>query len=196
MLQKINTPITLPRDAEVVDDAPSFVQSGGNYMFYDRRTTFRKPNAYEKLIASANRSIWVWDPYLDSDNFPRLFAKVEAKTIRIEILTTLALHKSKDDLQTITTNIRDEVLDTCTSCDVVGIAYYKQDWHDRYLIIDEQKVYLVGASMDAHRDSNKSYGIYEVTEPKDIGFIIQKYTDYRDNYVKYNSKEKDTASKP
>lgn len=90
MLQKIKTPITLQRDAEVVDEAPSFMQSGGNYMFYDRRTTSRKPNAYEKLIASANHSIWVWDPYLDSDSFPRLFAKVEAKTIRIEILTTLA----------------------------------------------------------------------------------------------------------
>lgn len=196
MLQKQQTSITLPQDAEVVDDAPSFVQSGGNYMFYDRRTTSRNPNAYEKLIASARRSIWVWDPYLDSVSFPRLFAKVAVKTIRIEILTTFALHRTKADLQAMTTNIRDEVAETCTSCDVVGVAYYKQDWHDRYLIIDEQKVYLVGASMDAHGDSNKSYGIYEVTEPKDISFIIQKYKDYRDNYVKYNSKEKDTASKP
>lgn len=187
-----NNSITIPVDAPVVDNAPTFEQSGGNYQFYDKRKATRMPNAYEKLLAKAQRSIWVWDPYMDSDTFPELFKDVEAKSMRVEILTTLYPGKSKADLQLLTTGIRDMLPSPCT---VSGIAYKRVDWHDRYLIIDESMVYLVGASMDAHSDTGKSYGICKLTDTRDIAFVIRKYKEYRDNTVPNNRKESDTARK-
>lgn len=188
----LNNSITIPVDAPVVDNAPTFEQSGGNYQFYDKRKATRMPNAYEKLLAKAQRSIWVWDPYMDSDTFPELFKDVEAKSMRVEILTTLYPGKSKSDLQNLTTGIKNVLPSPCT---VVGKAYYRVDWHDRYLIIDESKVYLVGASMDAHADTGKSYGICQLTDSRDIEFVIRKYKEYRDNTVPNNRKESDTARK-
>ena len=57
---------------------------------------------------------------------------------------------------------------------------YWTEWHDRFLIIDDTDVYLVGASLDAHMGTNKSYGIYHLTETDDKNLVIDTYKIYRD----------------
>ena len=57
------------------------------------------------------------------------------------------------------------------------------EWHDRYLIIDNKKVFLVGASIDAQEKSNKSFGIYEMTENDDINRVVDAYNDYKSSII-------------
>ena len=57
------------------------------------------------------------------------------------------------------------------------------DWifHDRFLIIDQIKVYLTGSSIGSHVKSHDSTGIFMISDSETATFIISLFNEYWKN---------------
>ena len=175
------------RDVSSVNGSTNFVD-GKYYHFYDFGLTNNPPKLYGDLLAGAKSSIRIWDPHyikVDSD----LFSSIHQNGICIEILTICQNGEDKNEMN----DFANEVLEGINEADVQECKlwvyalmpkYLRQgswiEWHDRFLIVDDTEVYLVGASLDAHMGTNKSYGIYQLTETDDKNLVIDTYKVYRD----------------
>lgn len=164
---------------------------GKYYHFYDRLLTKDAPELYMDLLESAQSSIVVWDPHY-SQCKPEIFSVVQNNGIHIEVLTVCENWESKNDMYAFADKIRNAVDSAAVpECHVYVNALSHRDlrlchwteWHDRYLIIDNTKVFLVGSSLDAHYETRKSYGIYELTETEDINLVIDAYNAYKGSII-------------
>lgn len=175
--------ISLPEDSAIVGDELTFEKRGDSYIFYDVRTATGEPNAYERILAEAKKTIRIWDPYFDPDKCAQLFKKVKTENIRIEILSSFKKEQEKMEMGKMLDNICTVLKKNITHCKLTAFIYDKANWHDRFLIIDEdeptQVVYLVGASMDAQTQRTKSHDIGTIGDKDDAALIITKYTTYR-----------------
>ena len=175
------------RDVSSVNGSTNFVD-GKFYHFYDFGLTDNPPKLYGGLLAGAKSSIRIWDPHyrnVDKD----LFSSIHQDGICIEVLTICQDGEDKRDMN----SFANEVLETIDDGDVpvckvwvyaLMPRFFRKgswtEWHDRFLIIDDTDVYLIGASLDAHMRTSKSYGIYQMTETDDKNLVIDTYKVYRD----------------
>lgn len=47
-------------------------------------------------------------------------------------------------------------------------------WHDRFLVIDDAKFFLIGPSLNNQVGSNTSFGIHYLSKSKDIDLLKRK----------------------
>ena len=143
------------------------------------------------LLESAQSSIVIWDPHY-SQCEPGIFSVVQTDGIRIEVLTVCEGWENKKDMDAFA----DKILCAIDSivvpeCHVFVNALAPRDWrrfhwtewHDRYLIIDNSKVFLVGSSLDAQYDTRKSFGICQLAETDDINLVIDAYNAYKGSII-------------
>ena len=182
--------IKLGRDVSSVNGSTHFLD-GKYYHFYDRRRTKEAPKLYMDLLESAQSSIVIWDPHY-SQCEPSIFSVIQKNGIRIDVLTVCDGWENKNDMNAFADKILNAIDSVVVSeCRVFVNALAPRDlrhihwteWHDRYLIIDNSKVFLVGASLDAQYDTCKSYGIYQLTETDDINLVIDAYNAYKDSII-------------
>lgn len=188
--------IKLSTDVSSVNGLTNFVD-GKYYHFYDRLQVSKhnRPSLYQQLLAEAKDSIIIWDPHYHECQ-GTIFSQIQQNNIRIEILTICENGESKSDLENFARNILKAINDKkVPKCQVKMYALMPRnlrkvkwaEWHDRFLIIDNKEVYLVGASLDGHESSNKSHGICRLTAIDDINLVIDTYVAYRDHIIDASS---------
>ena len=89
--------IVVPESHSIISEAPSFVNKG-RYWFYDVRLTEEAPNQYQKIIANAQNTIWIWDPYFDETSDHEIFQYVNVDEITISIVTSFKDGRSLQNL--------------------------------------------------------------------------------------------------
>lgn len=171
------TPISASREGYNTDSLGP--KEGKNYEFY----TFPNdpPQFYQEKLLKATESIEIWDPYFDVAS-AKLFEVVEQNGIKINILTRYLCDKQIDAYCKIK-EFKDAIIKALRKHSVSGYhlslkCNYRDDyakiWHDRYLIIDNKDVYLVGTSLREVLSPKKSFGMYHVDNELDSALIISK----------------------
>ena len=162
---------------------------GKEYHFYDRRRTADPPRLYQKLLSQATRSVIIWDPFHDCYDFRTVFGGIKQDGIFVELLTICDNLETKADIE----SLADTILSAINRVDVPSCAvtvfalkkakfracYGGTEWHDRFLILDGDNVYLIGNSIDAQEQTSKSFGIMKLVETDDINLVVDAYNAYR-----------------
>lgn len=172
---------------------------GNNYFFYDADAqSSQPPTLYQEILATAKTSIVICDPHYNPED-KSIFESVKQNGIDIRILTseTDSL-RNENELKTFVDNIyhvlkKDNDL---TKFSICIQSFYVQSgknnlklWHDRFLIIDDTNVYLIGSSMQYQREIRKSFGICKIVDKDDIKIISQKVSAYFRRCNSQNSKK-------
>lgn len=182
------TDLTLP--TPVVSTGDRMVH-GANYALYYNSDNWDnaqqkglRPSYYENLIKSATESVKIWDPWAKNTQDDGIMESITCG-LEFVILTNLSsdnVEEHKLYASRLWEKIADEykedsVLKYCfVDSRKYGQKYYL---HDRFLIIDDSRVFLVGASLSmqiSHYEGlTATTGIYELTEPEDIRIVKEKF---------------------
>ena len=124
----------------------------------------------------------MWDPYFN-DGDENLFSNVQSgvdvtilymnEPIRGGRTTSLPLADVKSRVMTMLPMSHGNLKVVCLP--KTDSTYDERKWHDRFLIIDDTFVYLVGASLRYQHISAKCFGIYEIWEDEDAALIIERF---------------------
>ncbi len=165
------------------------------YWFYHKGSYPNdNPLLYQELVDSATKEIIIWDPYFNV--YPRnadqnIFANIGNDiTIKILVYTSLQnkinyLNDVKDALKAVIPSNKD-----CR----FGIRLINNDdehnegsrfFHDRFLIIDETNVFLVGSSVGYHIQPKLSTGIFKVSNNETKDFIKSIFKHYWNNSIQH-----------
>ncbi len=168
---------------------PDGFTHGCNYHFYDSDNNSYTPSYYQYLLSTAKKSIKIWDPFWIDPS--ELFSKVTQNELFIDFLCSVEDNFEKTTLEKHLDNLVN-VLQTngITKYEIHARCFYYKfkhspnHWHDRYLILDDgletARYFLVGASMQNQLASDRSYGIYEISNKAKDYCIIDKA---RNNYL-------------
>lgn len=168
---------------------------GDKYHFYDSNKNPYPPSYYQYLLSTAKKSIKIWDPYWSDPT--QLFSNVKQNNIQIDFVCSIGLENVK-----IMSDIADRKAKQIIRADIdklsnilvkQGVTGFKinvhnyvcyknkpQLWHDRYLILDDSEVYIVGASINMLTERNRSYGIVKVENKEDIDIVLNFNKYYRE----------------
>lgn len=186
-------PVKLP---EII---PSFVENyamlndgEGKYWFHHKPSfPDTNPTLYKKLIMDAELSIEIWDPYFHIDIDCTVFSETKSN-LTIQILTQKGLNGIHSDYkERLFKKMQEIILEEKRISFCLGVInkceFKNKNWefHDRFLIIDRKKVYLVGASIEYFHISKKPTGIYRVTNERTLTFIISLFETYWEKTEKY-----------
>jgi hypothetical protein len=165
------------------------------YWFYHKGSYPNdSPLLYQELVDNATNEIIIWDPYFNikSPNADQnIFANIQ-NNVTIKILTFKGLDRNqtyltevKNALKTIIPPTKDcrFGLRVINTGDVVNQG--SRFFHDRFLIIDETKVFLVGSSVGYHVQSEQSTGIFKVSNPDTKEFIKSIFQYYWNNSTQH-----------
>lgn len=162
---------------------------GKDYHFYDRRKTTDPPRLYQELLSQATQSVVIWDPFYYCCDYKAVFGSIKHDGISVELLTICDNNETRADFESLADTIRSAINRVeAPSCSVTVLALKKAkfraqnigtEWHDRYLIIDGNNVYLIGNSIDAQEQTSKSFGIMKLVEIEDINLVVDAYKAYR-----------------
>lgn len=180
MWSAINIPPSVPPVASTSDN----MEHGLHYAFYDHSVQRSNgPKMYADLLGSAQGSIIIWDPYFNKSqtNDYLLFGNIKCP-VEIYYLTNGSKSENcrivNEKAQLLWDNIPMAVRDKCT----LHFAFVTKDvsddyiFHDRWLIIDDSRYFLVGGSINYHSGiPTCSTGIYEVMDDKDQQLIKNKF---------------------
>lgn len=53
--------------------------------------------------------------------------------------------------------------------------FEERKWHDRFLILDDTLVFLIGASLTSQMKNAKCFGIYDITSNTDTALIMERF---------------------
>jgi len=158
------------------------------YWFYHKGTYPNdNPLLYQQLIDNATSEIIIWDPYFNvkSPNSDQdIFVNIN-DDITIKILSC----KGLDGSQTYLTAVKDAlkmVIPPVKNCRFgLRVINYgdianqgARFFHDRFLIIDDSEVYLIGASVGYHIREEQSTGIFKVSNEGTKDFIKSIFRTY------------------
>ncbi|MCD4793956.1 MAG: hypothetical protein K8R54_12020 [Bacteroidales bacterium] len=157
----------------------------GNYWFFYRETFPHDfPLMYNELIKNASNYIEIFDPYFNlSVNDQDVFNDIQ-DDLTIKLLTLKGLTGS-----TYLPDVLDAMkIKISSSKDVrFGMRVInkgdmnekeKYSFHDRFLIIDQTNVYLIGSSIGHHLSPKQSTGIYKVDNTDTKEFIKEIFDEY------------------
>ena len=153
--------------------------------------TFEKPLMYQELIASAQHSVKIWDPYVHNDsNQEALVMQYVQNTIELTFLLPYS-GQNKQRLTDIAEFFYNKIPAAYQDGSIVRFAYIDNDLrdnkiryalHDRFLIIDDARFFIIASSITYHLQGASAgaaiTGIYEVTDPADKDIIRRKFEDY------------------
>jgi|ERR1035437_2765655 hypothetical protein len=168
----------------------------GNYWFYHKGSfPADEPLLYKHIISSANSHIEIWDPYFNV-NAPKnrdhdVFDLIKPN-VTILILTMKGLDSPRSYLLDIQNALKLKIIKSMNvrfGLRVInkGDIANQGDWffHDRFLIIDQSEVYIIGGSVGWHITAQQSTGIFKVDNPETKQFIMSLYTEYWKQASKY-----------
>ncbi|HEV8515941.1 MAG TPA: hypothetical protein VGQ59_21820 [Cyclobacteriaceae bacterium] len=162
----------------------------GNFWFYHRRSyPNNEPLYLQHLISGVSSTIDIWDPYVNiapNDNDLLIFSNIP-NDITLKILTMKGLKKpvNYNYLNDLVNGLKQVIppgknvrfaLRVIDESDPIA----NEDWffHDRLLILDKTRVFVVGGSVGYHRKPVKSTGIYKVENPDTCDFILTIFDEY------------------
>ena len=161
------------------------------YWFYHKGSyPTDNPLLYQQLIDNADNEIVIWDPYFNV-KYPNrdqdIFANIK-NDITIKILTQKGLDRTGAYLTEIKNALKTTIPQT-KDCRFglrvvnTGDAHNQEGrfFHDRFLIIDDSDVYLIGSSVGYHIKSQQSTGILRVSNDETKDFIKSIFKYYWDN---------------
>jgi len=167
----------------------------GNYWFYHKGSfPDCEPLYYKYLIKNANSYIEIWDPYFNVSNEPgdqNIFDEIP-KNITLKILTLKGLVRSQSYLTDVLNSLKIKI--PASKNIRFGLRLYnlgddanQGNWffHDRYLIIDQKDVYLIGSSVEWHIRSVGSTGIFKINNIETSQFIISIFNEYWKNALRH-----------
>lgn len=159
---------------------------GKNYHFFNRANHVggtEYPEYYGYLLSMATQSVKVWDPYFNVGD-ETLFNNVQAG-VDVTILYMYRTPVGRRSACPMPTAVKGSVLAQLPSGHgLVKVAYLPdtdtalfeaRKWHDRFLILDDTLVFLVGGSLAFQRSSAKCFGIYDITEDEDATLVIERF---------------------
>ena len=171
--------INVPSSASSVS-TPTPFEYGEDYAFYDARSGL-KPDYYQKILATATTSIQIWDTHFRPDEDWKVFKKVKSPNLRITILTICdEKYYSIDDVKKMANKIINQLDSAVLTSTLTIFAFHdkcrrqKIMWHDRFLVIDDAKFFLIGPSLNNQVGSNTSFGIHYLSKSKDIDLLKRK----------------------
>ena len=172
-------------------DASAFSETnrmlvGKNYHFFNHAnhsspTDF--PDYYGDLLSQAEDSVKVWDPYFNAGD-EDLFTNVQPGVD----VTILYMYKAPvpGRIYSLTaTDVKSRVAAQLPiGHGVLKVAYLPntdtplfeaRKWHDRFLIIDDLFVFLVGSSLAYQHSSARCFGIYDISEDEDASLVLERF---------------------
>lgn len=165
------------------------------YWYYYNGTHPRNnPMLYQELINNATKEIIIWDPYFNvkyPDSDQDIFANIK-KDITIKILTLRGLDRPQTYLTSVHNAIK-SIIEPSKDCRFGLRVINRGDnmnqgerfFHDRFLIIDNSQVFLIGSSLGWHLKSRESTGIFKVSNLNTITFIKSIFKEYWDRSSKH-----------
>lgn len=184
---------TLPGTAKKVGPPYGF-EMGDDYAFYDRNVDASiKPEYYQHIISKAKKIV-IWDPHFMENVDGKLFESVTQNNVEIEILTVCDDFTYKQEQKEVKL-LRDNIKNALRKVGITSFSgwvyafmnrkikttYDKKIYpcHDRFLIVDDQVAYLVGASMNNQLSSEWTFGIMKIDKAKNYNafkLITDKYS--------------------
>lgn len=175
----------LSKSSGIDTDSSGFEQKG-NYYYYDHSSA-QPPRLYQQILSNAEKSIDIWDPFF-TKGAAHVFEKVTKDNICINILTKLQIKgpydsQTEGELNDFVNQIKSLFKKgAIPQLDVYcyKVKHFDKNWHDRYLIIDDKDVYLVGTSMDAQVSTDKDFGIYHIVDKDECELIKMRMKSCKD----------------
>lgn len=170
--------ISVPLTADAV--TPPAFEYGEDYAFYDARTQ-RPPDYYQKILATATKTIQIWETHSKPEEDWKVFSEVTCPQIDITILSIC--DKDLNDevaVRLLANNIVNNLNNAVKTCVLTIFAFRRfciyDDlmWHDRFLVIDDTDYYLVGPSMNNQVGSDTSFGIHYLSKKTDRDLLKKK----------------------
>ena len=193
--------VNLPSSSSMVSTSFGF-ELAGDYAFYDRNPDSTvEPNYYQHIISTAKKIV-IWDPHFMENEDGKLFEAVTYNDVEIEILTVCKDEQDDKSVNTLRDNIKNSLKKagiTNHSGAIFAFKHYKvkdlndkrlYQCHDRFLMIDDSIVYLVGASMNNQQRSEWNFGIMKIE--KSGNYEIYKLIS--DKYAWLKTKVKSTQN--
>lgn len=157
---------------------------GKHYAFFHHPEMMTsEPLMYKNLVASATRSVEIWDPYFN-DTDTELFSYLQNNTkVKVLLCTTKPLFLSKaPSMWKLSSNIQltgKSGVQIMFGCVDKGNNTYKVwEWHDRWLIIDDERVFLIGSSLAYYLKPINTTGIYELKSEEDKELVKEMFKKY------------------
>lgn len=159
---------------------------GKNYHFFncaDHSSPTDFPDYYGDLLSLAEVSVKVWDPYFTAGD-EDLFTNVQAG-VDVTILYIYMASLGRRTLGLNATDVKNRVETRLpTGHGTLKVAYLPNSdtalyearkWHDRFLILDDTLVFLVGGSMAYQHLSAKCFGVYDISDDEDAALIMERF---------------------
>ncbi len=142
------------------------------------------PEIYRSILSKAVSNIEIWDPYFNTgQNDQEVFTLINSN-ISIKILTLKALNGSGSYFHAVANDLKlviprsKNIRFAMRAIDKSDTTQFDWRFHDRFLILDQSDVYLIGCSLAGHTVPHLSTGIYKVTETDTKTFIISIFREY------------------
>lgn len=156
------------------------------WFYYKNSHPNSHPLLYKKIVDEANSEIIIWDPYFnvkEPGNDQSIFSDIK-DNIKIKILTMKGM--SGTEYLSNVKNALKMIIPPAKNCRFGLKVINKGDthnhggsfFHDRFLIIDESEVYLIGSSLGYHIKPEQSTGIYKVSNTNTKKFIMSIFSDF------------------
>ena len=189
--------VSLPSSSSTVSTSFGF-ELAGNYAFYDKNPDPTvKPEYYQHIISTAKKIV-IWDPHFMENVDGKLFEAVTYKDVEIEILTVCKDDQDDKSVNALRDNIKNSLKKAGISNHsgtIFAFKHYKvkdgndkrlYQCHDRFLMIDDRVVYLVGASMNNQLGSEWNFGIMKIEKTDNFSIfklISDKYDDIKKKFI-------------
>lgn len=159
---------------------------GKNYHFFNRAdhvggTDF--PDYYGYLLSIASKSVKIWDPYFNIGD-EVLFGHVQTG-VDVTILYMYKAPVGRWVYSPLAVDVKSRIeAQLPTRHGSVKVAWLpntdaslfdERKWHDRFLILDDTLVFLIGGSLAYQHMSAKCFGIYDISENEDGALVIERF---------------------
>ncbi len=168
-------------------DSSIRMHTGGSYSFFHKNSSpLDEPLLYRRIIDSATSYIEIFDPYFNyapPNNDHEMFDSIQSG-LTIKILTLKGLARNPPYLSDCWDAIKSRippVKNTRLGIRVINKGDPRNDnwhFHDRFLIIDRSKIYLIGSSIGWHIKVQDSTGICSIYDSDTSDFIQTLFDEY------------------
>ncbi len=167
------------------------------YWFYHKGSYPNdNPLLYQELVDNATNEIIIWDPYFNVYPYPKNVDQNIFANIRNDITIKILVYSSLQNKRNYLNDVKDAlkvVIPPSKDCRFGMRLINKDDehnqgsrfFHDRFLIIDETNVFLVGGSVGYHIQSELSTGIFKVSNTDTREFVKSIFKHYWDNSTQH-----------
>ena len=180
--------VFISKTSEYADDN---MMHGDGYAFFHRpKFPALPPRWYMNLVEMATRSVDIWDPYFNYNDKEvssdcRVFNHLR-RSIKLRYLMVKEKTLFDEKVKVWEPEIANAIPKAVKAGTEVTLAHIstnddlgkKWEFHDRYLIIDGERVFLIGGSLGYHLTSIASTGMFEMTQDADKRLVKDMFEEY------------------